>query len=400
MKKPPTVAHITTADITLRYLLINQLRALRREGYAVAGVSSPGATTPDLTQEGITHYAVSSLNRSWNPLTDVRALIDLWRLCRRERFTIVHTHAPKTGVLGRIAARLAGVPIVVNTVHGLYGIDRGPRARWFFLTLERLAARASDHEFCQSGEDLDLLRRLGIVDPARSSYLGNGVNLEYFDPSAIDPAALARTRAEAGLPPEGLIVGTVGRLVVEKGYREFIQAAARVRQSLPGVTFIAVGPADGSKSDALPPDEVKRAEEHGIRFLGMRTDMRELYGLMDLFVLASYREGFPRSAIEAAAMCKPLVLTDIRGCREVVTHGRNGLLVPPRQVTPLADAITGLLGDEERRRRFGHESRARALAEFDERRVINEVLSVYRDLVVRKSAAEAQTVGSESTARR
>ncbi|MGQ0571463.1 MAG: glycosyltransferase family 4 protein [Armatimonadota bacterium] len=406
MSRRITVAHVATADITLRYMLLPQLTAMQREGYAVAGISSPGAAAAGLTRVGITYHAIESLNRRWNPLADLRALIDLWRLFRRERFTIVHTHAPKTGVLGRVAARLAGIPIVVNTVHGLYGIDRGPRARWFFLTLERLAACGSDHEFCQSREDLDLLTRLRIIDPARSAYLGNGVDLQHFDPAAVNPVDIERLRADMRIPAESLVVGTVGRLVWEKGYREFLAAVELVRRARPDVTFIVVGPAEASKQDGVPPNVVRVAEERGVRFLGMRTDMRELYSLMDVFVLASYREGFPRSAIEAAAMGKPLVLTDIRGCREVVAHGRNGLLVPAQQATPLADAILALVADDGLRRRFGQASRVRALQEFDERRVIGCVLDVYKRLLVRKellgdsAAATVQAIGSESAAQR
>jgi glycosyltransferase involved in cell wall biosynthesis len=399
-----TVAQVATADITLRYLLLNQFRALQAEGFAVAGISGSGEAASGLRDLGIRWIPVEHLNRQWNPFADVRAFLALWRLFRRERFVIVHTHAPKTGVLGRLAARLAGVPIVVNTVHGLYGIDRGALERWFFLTMERLAAKVSDYEFCQSREDLDLLRQLGIIAPARSAYLGNGVNLDHFDPSAVSPQTRDRLRADLGLPADAIVVGTVGRLVAEKGYREFIDAAEQVKQRRFEVVFLAIGPSDGTKEDALGAAVIRRGEAAGVRFLGMRTDMRELYSLMDLFVLASYREGFPRSAIEAAAMGKALVLTDIRGCREVVTPGYNGILVPVRQAAPLAQAITALLDNERLRRQYGEASRARALLEFDERRIIGSIVAAYRDLLARKMPAGVSpdrvtgTVGPESPA--
>lgn len=381
MPAPIKVAHLTTADITLRYLLWSQLQALQREGYEVVGISAPGDAVADLERRGIRHIAVNGLTRNLNPLADLRVCLGLWRLCRRERFTVVHTHAPKTGVLGRLAARLAGVPVVVNTVHGLFGLDGGTARRAFYLLLERVAARVSDHEFCQSREDLELLRRLRIVDPARSSHLGNGIDLGYFDPGAVRTADLPGLRRELGLPETALVVGTVGRLVWEKGYREFFQAAAEVRRHRPDVHFLVVGPADPSKPDAVSADARTRAGRDGVRFAGWRSDMREVYALMDIFVLASYREGFPRAAMEAAAMGKALVLTDIRGCREVVEHEHNGLLVPARQVRPLVDAILALVGDDALRARLGQASRARARAEFDEQRVVAQVLGVYRDLL-------------------
>jgi glycosyltransferase involved in cell wall biosynthesis len=400
MRSRIKVAHVTTTDLTLRFLLLNQLQAAQREGYAVAGISSAGPWATDLERQGIPHHPIPSLSRAWNPLADLRAVVELARVLSRERFTVVHTHTPKAGVLGRLAARLSGVPLVVNTIHGLYGIDRGPSARWFFLSLERLAARGSDYEFCQSREDLDLLTRLGIVHPERSAYLGNGVDIQHFDSGAVPGEAVEALRTSLGIPPRALVVGTVGRLVWEKGYREFLAAAEQVRQILPEVTFLAVGPADEVKGDALRPEAVQRASAQGVRFLGWRSDMREVYGLMDVFVLASYREGFPRSAIEAAAMGKPLILTDIRGCREVVTPGQNGVLVPVREVVPLRDALLTLLRDPALRRRLGEESRRRALAEFDERLVVRRVLDVYRNLLATRNGASVQAFGAESASRR
>jgi glycosyltransferase involved in cell wall biosynthesis len=332
-------------------------------------------------------------------VTDLKALVDLVRLFRRERFAIVHAHMPKSGVLGRVAAWIAGVPVVINTIHGPYGIDADhPARRWFFLSLERLAARCSDFELCQSREVFDLFTRLRIFRPERSCHLGNGIDLGYFDPRVVSPAATAGLRTKLGLSERSLVVGTVGRLVWDKGYAEFIAAAERVRQQRSNVEFIAVGPRE--ERDALAPEVISRAEDQGIRFLGLRTDMRELYSLMDIFVLASYREGFPRAAMEAAAMRAPLILTDIRGCREVVTQNRNGLLVPAREVQPLAQAILQLVDDQGLRRRFGEESRRRALEEFDEQRVFARVLATYRELVAKKAGSLSHGYGAESATQR
>lgn len=376
------LAHITTVDLSLRFLLRNQLQAFRGAGFEVLGVSAPGPWISELRQDGVEHVAVPSLERRWAPLADLRAFAALVGLLRRLRPTIVHTHTPKAGVLGRIAARLAGVPIVVNTVHGMYGIDGSPVRQRFFLLLERIAARCSDFEFCQNREDLDVLRRLGIVGPERSAYLGNGVNLNRFDPARVDGR---QARARLGIPPGAVVVGTVGRLVWEKGYREFFAMAEALKRDDPGVVVIAIGPQEMGKRDAVPSEILEDLTRRGVvRFLGMQTEMPELYAVMDVFVLPSYREGFSRSAIEAAAMARPLVLTDVRGCREVVDEGRNGFLVPPRSVDVLLDRVRRLVRDPALRERFGRESRRRALTEFDERRVVETTLSVYRRLLVEK----------------
>lgn len=387
------LAHLTTSDISLSLLLGHQLHAYRESGFEVTGISAPGPWAATLRRAGIAHVALPHLRRSWSPLADLRAFVALVGLFRRHRFDIVHTHNPKTGVLGRIAARLAGTPVVVNTVHGLYGTDGGAARRVMYLGLERLAAACSDFEFCQSQEDLQTLRALRIVRKDRSTFIGNGVDLSAFDPAMYDRAAI---RAAYGLEAETIVVGTVGRLVWEKGYQEFFAVAERVCATRPDVRFIAVGPRDDSKADAIPQAVLADLERRGVvRFFGLRTDMPELYRAMDIFVLASHREGFPRSAVEAAAMGLPLVLTDIRGCREVVTDGHNGFLVEPGNTMALEVATLRLIGSPALRRQFGEACRGRALEEFDERRIIGQVVQVYRRLLAEKRGHAVDGLGQE-----
>ena len=210
--------------------------------------------------------------------------------------------------------------------------------------------------------------------------LGNGTDVDHFEPAAVPRERLTLLRRELGIDRSDLVVGTIGRLVAEKGYREFFDAARRIRGEDPRVRFLAVGDPDPSKADALRAGEL-RAAGVDVIFTGWRDDVRDLLGLMDVFVLASWREGMPRSAIEAAAMGKPLVLTDIRGCREVVRPGVEGLLVPPRSPSALADAITLLLHDPALRQRMGEAARRRAVERFDERRVTADLVDAYRSLL-------------------
>jgi hypothetical protein len=286
--------------------------------------------------------------------------------------------------MGRVAARLAGVPVVVNTVHGFYATPDDPLARRVaVLGLEGVAARFSDLELYQSGEDLRWARRRGVVPPQRSRFLGNGTDLSRFDPSVVPAEEVARLREELGIAHDAPVVGTIGRMVEEKGYREFFEAARRIRKVAPEVRFLAIGETDHSKPDAIGTTEIGQRSGDVI-FAGWRSDVPELLALMDVFVLASWREGFPRSAIEAAAMGRPLVVTDIRGCREVVRDGFEGLLVPPRDPDRLTEAVVRLLRDPELRGRLGDAARARAVERFDERRVAGTVTAAYRSLLERK----------------
>lgn len=382
------IAHITTIDAALRGLLLGQLTSIQQAGYQVVGISSPGPDLPAIEAAGIRHIPVH-MTRRITPLADLLSLWRLYRIMRRERFTIVHTHTPKAGVLGQLAAYWAGVPIQLATEHGFYFHDRMHAARRrFYIFMQEIAARYADVILSQSKEDVQSGIDEGICSPEKIKHLGNGIDLRRFSRTRLDPHLLAQTRSELGLPSNGPVVGFVGRLVAEKGIPELLQAARIVVQRVPDVRFLIVGPADHEKPDALSP---KIAHDHGLSeiciFTGMRQDMPELYALMNVFALPSHREGFPRSSMEASAMGVPCVVTNIRGCREAVEHDRNGLLVPLGDVHALAAAIVTLLTDNQKALRLGAEGRRMALERFDENLVFDKVKAEYARLLWKKGFA-------------
>ena len=376
------IAHLTTVDLSLRYLIFPQLKATRDLGWDTAGISAPGPWAAEIESEGIRHIPLASSTRGMNIVADARAASELWGILRRERFDILHTHNPKPGLYGRILGRLAGVPIVVNTVHGLYAAPDDPLAkRALVYLLEAVASRFSDAELVQSNEDVQTMRRLHLAMRDHIWHLGNGVNLDTFSPNNVDADERRAIRSEIGATDATIVVGAVGRLVAEKGYPELFEAATALGDEY---LVVCIGPDDRDKSDALPAEMIEEASGAGIRFLGMRTDVDELYRGMDLFILPSHREGYPRSAMEAAASGLPVIATDIRGCRDVVEDGANGYLIPVRDPEAIAGAITLLGSDAQLRRSMGAEGRARARDHFDESRVVHRVLSSYRRVARRK----------------
>lgn len=379
----PTVVHVTTIDMSLELLLGPQLEAFAQAGYRVIGASAPGPYVEALCRRGITHVPLAHATRAMAPLEDARALIELVSLFRRLRPAIVHTHNPKPGLYGRIAARIARVPVVINTVHGLYALPGDPwPKRAVVYGLERLAATCSQAELLQNPEDLPTLRRLRVPEE-RLAVLGNGIDLRRFDPTTVTAADRRAARGELGASDDEIVVGLVGRLVRSKGYPEVFEAAHRLRELTPRVRVAVIGPEEPDKADALTAADRRAAEAAGVRFLGARDDMPRLYAGMDIHVLASHREGFPRSPMEASAMGVPVVATDIRGCRQAVDHGTTGLLVPPRDPGALADAIARLAADPAERRRFGEAARRKALVEFDQQRCIDLTLATYERLLAR-----------------
>ena len=377
----PRLVHLTTTDMSLDWLLRPQLLAFADAGYEVFGVSAPGPHVEALEAAGIRHVALGHATRSMAPADDVRAFAELHAVLRQLRPTIVHTHNPKPGIYGRVAARATGTPIVVNTVHGLYAVPDDPVAkRVVVYGLERLASACSQAELVQNREDLETLARIG-VPRSKLHLLGNGVDLARFDPERADVDGRAELRASVGATDDDIVVGLVGRLVAEKGYREVFAAARLLRDRRPHIRFVVIGPDDPDKADAITRAETDEvAATANVTFLGARTDVDQWYTAMDLYLLASHREGFPRSAMEAGAMGLPVVTSDIRGCREVVVDGRNGYLVPARDPIAIAEAVASLADDAGRRAAFSRAARDHARAHFDQQAVIDLTLGVYERL--------------------
>lgn len=382
---PVKVAHITTIDLSLRFLLLNQLRFLREAGYDVTGISAPGEHAAAVEEAGIRHIAVP-MTRRVTPLADLAALVRLYAVLRRERFTIVHVHTPKPALLGQLAARAARVPVIVNTLHGLTFRDDTPRGRRRLLVLlEKLCAAMSDFILSQNPDDIETFVREGVAPRDKLRFLGNGVDITRFDPARVPAGALERLRAEFGIRPGDRVVGFIGRLVVEKGILELVEAMAEVARDVPNVRLLVVGPSGGEKSDAIAASDARfDAVRPFAIFTGLRHDVPELLSLMDVFVLPSHREGFPRSAMEAAAMGRPAIVTDITGCRETVRDGENGYLFPRGDAGALAAKIRAVLLDPERARALGEAGRRLAEERFDERIVFRIVTDTYRELLARK----------------
>ena len=384
------VAHLATVPITIQVFLLNQLKSLVKAGYEVTSISAPGPEVASIEAAKIRHIPVP-MTREMKPLADLISLWHLYRVLRRERFTIVHTHTPKACLYGQLAARLARVPIVVSTVHGFYFHENmSSLRRCFYTAIEKIAARCSDTIFFVSTEDAVTSRREKIGNKSKLVELqGIGIETRRFKRTALTEDAIKQTRREIGLPVGVPVVGFVGRLVKEKGILELLCAAQIILQQIPETRFLIIGPVDKSKSDALTPRIAERygVSEHCI-FTGKRQDMPELYSLMDAFVLPSHREGFPVSVMEASALGVPCIVTNVRGCREAIKDKYNGLVVPLGDVRALADAILDLLTNRDKAQKIAENGKRVALRDFDERRVFKTVETEYARLIKAKDTSK------------
>ncbi len=369
------VAHLVTARTSLSLLLERRLQILREYGFENTGLSGDVDWFAGGESEAYRFIPVKNLTRKMEPWSDARALVHLVTILREGQHEIVNTYGPKPGAFGRIAARVAGVPLVVHTNWGLLATERSSfLKKAFVLGVEAVVAQFGDRVMSVNRDDMIALRRLQVRGGFYGvSYLGNACDLNHFDPRLVCVEKVTTMRERWGVSRDALIVGMVGRLVKEKGAVEFIEAARWLGPRHPECAFVVVGPVDPYKKDRVDPEMA----EQWVRLVGFESDMRTAYAAMDIVVLPSHREGFPRTLVEASAMCKPIVTTDSRGCREAVDPGESGLLVPVGDSRALSEAIRRFLVDAELRLRAGNKSREKAHREFDEHKLVARMVEVY-----------------------
>lgn len=384
------VLQTTTVDLSIRFLLLNTVKHLSACGYDVVGVCSDGPHLPHVHAQGIRVITVN-MTRRITPLRDLKSLYNLYRTFKRERPDIVHSHTPKANLLGQWAAKLAGVPIQVSTVHGLYCAEQmSASRRSFFLMMERLSALFANAVFFVNEEDVATAKRIHLCRAAKIRLLpgGLGIDLTRFDRARISESTLAAKRCEFGLNPDVPVIGFVGRLVAEKGLLDLFAAFHDLTIQHPMARLLLIGPVDMEKPDHVGPEV---AEQYGIAdrciFAGLRDDLPELYCLMDVFVLPSHREGFALVLAEAAAMGVPVVATDIRGCRTSVAAGRNGLLVPVEQPDALVAALDFLLCNRASASEMGRQGMMLAQERFDQHIAFAVVEGEYERLLAARRGA-------------
>ena len=283
------------------------------------------------------------------------------------------------GLLGQLAAKFAGVPIIINTVHGFYFTNDTPTLRKrIFIFLEKISARCSTLIFSQNKEDIETAVKEKICSPEKVKYLGNGIDIDKFKIDRFSKGFIDKKKRELNIPADFKIIGINARLVKEKGYLDLFRAFKLILEVFPKTILLSIGSEEPEKNDAIKPKIAKDYEiEKNVVFLGERRDVDELYPLMDVFVLPSHREGFPRSILEAMAEKRPVVASDIRGCKEEIESGENGILVPLKNPEKLAEAIIYLFKNPVKVKELGEKARLKAVKEFDEKLIFDRIKKEY-----------------------
>jgi glycosyltransferase involved in cell wall biosynthesis len=318
---------------------------------------------------GCRFQSIPIAKRALNPAADLRLLWSMYRLYKAEKPDVVHHHTIKPVIYGSVAARMADVPRVINTVTGLGYAFTGSAVKWLTKLVEveyKIALKSSHRTLFMNQADMDLFLERHLVDPNRIELIQPGVDTVRFKPR--------KDRRSNGK----LRVLMVSRLLGDKGVYEFVQSAEQLRSRHKNVGFYILGARDERNPTVVPLTDVERwKSERVVEWLGQVEDVRDELSRADIVVLPSYREGTSRSLLEASAMGKPLIASNVPGCREVVEDGLNGFLVAPKSSSELTEAIDCLLQNQKLRDDMGDASRVRAIEQFDERRTNARLLELY-----------------------
>ncbi|MBU0633847.1 MAG: glycosyltransferase family 4 protein [Candidatus Omnitrophica bacterium] len=392
MKTQPThkckVLHIITRLIIggAQENTLITLRGLNSTGSYETGLLCGQTLGPEGSLEdearNITDFKVlPQLVRNINPVIDLIALVRIYLFIKKGGYHIVHTHSSKAGILGRCAAKLAGVPLIIHTIHGLpFFKHQNPVLNNLYIMLERFAAAFTDKIICVSGTLIDNAVSAKIAPTAKFIRIFSGINLEKYTADGHEKDAFKK---KLGIGENQPVVGTIARLFYQKGHRYLIDAAVRVAKKIPGVKFLFVG--DGILKEKLQKEVFRLNLGKNVIFAGLITpDLVPRYlEVMDVLAHASLHEGLPRAVVQAQLLGVPSVCFDIDGARDIVKHGSSGYLVKPQDSADLADRIIELLTDKNKSREFGRNGQRLARENFGAKKMVDDINALYQNLISR-----------------
>lgn len=374
------ILQVCAIDVSVDALLKPLILKSMEEGYEVHNACTDTGKFVELKAQGLTMIELP-IDRQIHPLKNLRSIWKLYKLMKKEKYDIVHVHTPIAALLGRVAAKLAGVKHIVYTAHGFYFHDEMSRKQYnLFFNIEKYAAKwMTDWLLLQSKEDYELALVQDFKSEDRTIHLSNGVDIwNKFHKGQISIEEKEDFRTENNLSGDDFIFSFTGRLVKEKGIFELVEAFKSLSKSFPQAKLFLIGGLLESERDHSSYQKLLDDLNHpNIRYLGFRSDIPTIMEASDVFVLPSYREGLPRSIIEAMAMGKPIIATDIRGCREEVFPGENGFLVEKENAEELKEAMVSLLEDKELVVEYGKRSREIVEELFDEEKVLGKQIKLF-----------------------
>ncbi len=374
------IAHVQLLPLLtgVQRVTLAELAALDPDRYERTLICQrPGPLTKLAANLGVRYEFVPQLTRPISPLRDAAALYQLWRLMRARQFDIVHTHSSKTGVLGRVAARMAGIPVITHTVHG-FAFPAEP-SRWkrrLYAALEAVGGRCCDAVICLNSSDRQVATELGVSEK-KLSLVPNGVDLIGYHP--ISPQDRNLVRQRLGLPCDQPVAVMVGRLWPQKDPATFVKAAIAAIEAGQIGHFAIIG--DGRLRSELKALLSEHHTGERIHLLGWRDDVAQVLPAFDVFVLPSRWEGMPLAILEAMACALPCVVSDIPGNRSLIDDGVDGYVVPIGDVEAFRSKLGILMADSSLRQAFGQAARSKVEQHYSMSRRMDAITALYQRLL-------------------
>ena len=385
MKK---LIRITTVPISFKVLLKGQLRFMASNGFDVKGVSSEGEELREVHEnEGIVMEAIN-MSRKITPFQDLKSLWEMWNFLRKEKPQIVHTHTPKAGIIGMLAARLAGVPHRLHTVAGLPLMEATGIKRKILNFVEKLTYSSATRVYPNSKGLYDFILQNHFTQSNKLKIIANGssngINTTFFSPAQVSEIEKVALREKLNIHSDDFVFVFVGRIVSDKGINELIKAFSElqtVENKPAGIKLLLVGGLENDLDPLNPETLAEINQNKDIISVGFQQDVRSFFAIADALVFPSYREGFPNVVMQAGAMGLPSIVSDINGCNEIIVEGENGLIIPPKNVEKLKEKMLTLARDKNLYIKLKENSRRMIENRYEQSVVWNALLEEYEGLL-------------------
>ena len=378
MKK---LIRITTVPISLEKLLENQARFFKKY-YSVTLVSAQKEQLEVLAKEQGVAYFPLEMTRKITPLQDLRCLLQLVLFLRKEKPHIVHSHTPKAGIIGMLAAFIARVPVRMHTVAGLPLMEAKGIKKRILYAVERLTYRCATHVYPNSKGLMDFIQKKHLAEKTPLQIIGkgssNGIDTGHFNADSISDQELIKCQKKWAIAQDDFVFLFIGRLVGDKGINELVVAFEQLSSKLPKAKLLLVGSQEPTL-DPLAKSTLKAIDQNpSIILTGYQQDVRPFLKMAQVFVFPSYREGFPNVVLQAGAMGVPCIVSDINGCNEIIEDEINGFVVPPKQIQPLVEKMQFLYKDAEKRTIFIERTQTLIATNFERAQYWELLLAEYK----------------------
>lgn len=387
------IVFLSHTDSNLFRFRLPVMLALKKQGHEVIALIPRGEYFDSFAPLGIQAVEYSINRGSLNPFSALSSIKEIAEILKQLRPNIVHTFMLKPNIFGAFAAKIAGIPYVINSLTGLgsFYVEDNIKAkifRFIIETLNRISFKIAKKVLFQNQDDLNLFVKKGLVGADKTTLIkGSGIDTQAFLPYCVDERNTIRAKLldsiDSNIPKDCVLVLMVARAILHKGVREYYASAEILKKRNPNFIFLYVGGVD--LGNIAPIDESFLKSSNAVIYLGERKDIRELIGACDVFVLPSYREGIPRTLLEAGSMAKPIITTNAVGCREVVSNGENGFLVEVANTQALTQALEKLCKDKDLQEKFGIASRKKVCKEFSVESVVQQYLCLYDEVLSPKN---------------